>query len=253
VKPSRRRLRTATVTLVIGLGMGGCSAAPSNKAPVPGPNDRLRATLVSPTDIRLDWKDDEPTAAGRIVEYANESDGQYTILQFVPAHQTTYTHPDLIPETPFYYRVRPYFGPASGAVDIALPKGPVDETAEGDDQDWAAPRTVPHGTVATQSIRAPNPSAAAAPTDLQATIVHGNGIRFTWTDHASDEEGYLLEVKPAGRADFEVTAVLDPNVNSVGLVTLPDEDRASFRVRAFYYGPPTNIAYQTTGQERDSN
>src|SRR6266498_2832359 len=250
---SLRLSRLSIVSLLVATALAGCTAGSPKRAaaPGPGPNDRLRATLVSPTNIRLDWKDDEPAAAGRIIEFATEPDGQYTILQFVPTHQVTYTHPDLMPETPFYYRLRPYFGPASRPIELTLPKGPLGQ-AEDDEQDWAAPLTIHNGPVATQSIRTSNPPAAAAPTDLKATIVHSNGIRFTWTDHASDEEGYLLEVKPAGRADFEVTAVLDPDINSVGLITLPEEKTASFRVRAFYYGKPTNIAHQTTGQGPES-
>jgi hypothetical protein len=244
-------LALVTATALAGCpALAGCSAAPP-RAPGPGPDDRLRATLVSPTDIRLDWKDDEPAAAGRIVEFATEPDGQYTILQFLPPHQTTYTHPDLMPETTFYYRVRPYFGPASHPVEVTLPAGPPGGPDD-EDQDWAAPRTVRTGPVATQPIRTSSPAPAAAPTDLRTTVVHGSGISFTWTDHASDEEGYLLEVKPAGRADYQVTAVLDPDINSVGLVTLPEEKTASFRVRAFYYGAPTNIASQTTGHDKDA-
>ncbi|WP_410597149.1 hypothetical protein [Amycolatopsis sp. lyj-23] len=31
----------------------------------------------------------------------------------LPAHTTSYHHPDLIPETPFFYRERPFTGPVS--------------------------------------------------------------------------------------------------------------------------------------------
>ena len=82
--------------------------------------------------------------------------------------------------------------------------------------------------------------------------MNATGVQFTWTDHASDEDGYLLEVRPRPNPDFTVAAVLDPDINSTGLTTLPDEKTASFRIRAFYYGTPSNTAHQTTGPEPSS-
>jgi hypothetical protein len=41
---------------------------------------------------------------------------------------------------------------------------------------------------------------------------------------------------------------LDPDVNSVGLMALPTERRAWFRVRAFVYGESSGVAHRTTGQ-----
>src|SRR5205814_2833748 len=119
--------------------------------------------------------------------------------------------------------------------------------AHRDDPDWAAPRARPDATAAKRSIRDPGTAAAAAPTDLHATVRDANGIGFTWTDHATDEDGFLLEVRAAGAADFSVAAVLDPDVSAFGLVTLPDEKHASYRVRAFCYGPSSNLARQATG------
>jgi hypothetical protein len=195
--------------------------------------------------MKLAWTGGEPDAAGRAVEFATDPAGQYTVLQFVPPRQTTYTHTDLMPETTFYYRVRPYFGPASGSVEVTLPPGPVDATAEQSDQPWAQPRKEDRGPVPTRSVR--GTGAAAAPTDLVATVMPANGIRFAWTDHASDEEGYLLESRPAGSATFGVAAVLDPDVNACGLVTLPNEKHAWYRVRPFYYGSRSNVVHQTIG------
>ncbi|OLB81208.1 MAG: hypothetical protein AUI14_04125 [Actinobacteria bacterium 13_2_20CM_2_71_6] len=234
--------------LLLAVALAGCSSA-AKPAAGPQPATRLTATLVA-TDMKLQWQGGEPDAAGRVVEFASEPDGQYTVLEFVAPQQTTYTHPDVMPDTTFYYRVRPYFGPASAAVQLELPQGPFDENAQQDDNEWAAPRTVAHGSVATQPIRNSHSAAAAVPTDLAVAVVHANGVKLTWTDHASDEEGYLVEVKPAGSADFHVAAVVDPDINSFGLVTLPNEKAASFRVRAFYYGNSSNVAHQKTGPQR---
>jgi hypothetical protein len=243
---------TLTLLLLVA-GLAGCSTPPPKVASGPEPSTQLAATLVSPTDITLEWKGHEPDAAGRIVEFATEPHGKYTILQFLPPHQTTFTHPNLMPETPFYYRLRPFYGSASPSVQIALPEGPLNEKAQKDDHEWASPRTVPGAPVMKQPIRNVSTAGAAAPTDLKATVMHANGIKFTWTDHASDEEGYLLEVKPEGSSDFGAAAVLDPDINSFGLITLPNEKKASFRVRAFYYGKSSNVAHQMTGAEPSHN
>jgi len=41
-----------------------------------------------------------------------------------------------------------------------------------------------------------------------------------------------------------VADVLDPDVNACGLVTLPNEKHAWYRVRPFYYGAQSNVAHQ---------
>jgi hypothetical protein len=232
-------MRALELALVV-VTAAACSSPEPPGSPEPPESARLAAELVSPTDIELSWRAEEPAPAGRVVEFATEPSGRYTILGFLPPDQTRYRHADLMPETPFYYRLRPYYGPASRPVDVALPPGEYTETG---DSAWAEPRTVPRGRVSTSSVH----TAAAAPTGLHAEVVEANGIRFEWADHASDEEGYLLEVRPAGGRQYGAVAVLDPDVNSFGLVTLPTEKRASYRVRAFYFGAPSNVAHQTTG------
>lgn len=202
-----------------------------------GQRQRLTAAATSPTDVSLVWEA-EPGAAGQVVEYSNASDGDYTILGFLPPDRTTYEHPDLIPQTPFYYRVRSFHGPASEVVDVALPPG--DDVPESDDHGWAEPVVGPGGT---RPVR----SADAGPTDFHAEVRHANGILFTWTDRAEGEEGYLLEVRPSGAADFAVAAQLDPDVRSFGLITLPTEKNATYRVRAYYFGAASNIAHRKTG------
>ena len=223
---------------------------PAESAPPSAPATRLTGALVSPFDIALEWSDGAAAdVAGRVVEFATEPDGEYTIIQFVPPGQTRFQHPDLVPETTFHYRVRAYHGPASTPVSVSLPEASADD-AEEDDQTWASPRVVAQrGDGVRLPLRAAH-HAGAAPTDLRAALRPSRGILFTWTDHASDEDGFLLEARPEGSADFGVVAVLDPDVNSFGLFTLPGEKRAAYRVRAFYYGRPSNLVRQTTGPDR---
>lgn len=109
-----------------------------------------------------------------------------------------------------------------------MPAGTYDDQTHANDQQWASPRALPAAPVAAASIRNPSTAAAGAATDLTATVINANGVRLTWTDHASDAEGYLVEVEPAGSTRFTVVQLVDPNINSCGVITLPDEKRAAF-------------------------
>ncbi|GAA1305093.1 fibronectin type III domain-containing protein [Saccharothrix xinjiangensis] len=198
----------------------------------------LTAALTSPVDVELRW---EPEAGveGQVVEYANETGGAYVALGFVGPGVGMYEHPDLIPRTSFHYRVRSFRGPASEVLEVALPPG--DEVPEADGHEWAEPVT---GASGVRPVR----DGDAAPTGFRAEVEHANGVLFSWVDQAEGEEGYFLEAKPSGAADFAVVAQLDPDVRSFGLITLPAEKNAAYRVRAYYSGATTNVARVTTGE-----
>jgi hypothetical protein len=238
----RRGLLAALLLAVV--AFTGCARTASTTTPSAAPPLVLAATLTSPTDVTLSWRDAGPAPAGRVVEYATDPAGPYTVLAFLPPGRTTYRHQKLMPGTEFLYRVVPYYGPASAPVEVDLPPGAYDSQPHPDDQSWAKPEALPvHPPVALTSIR----GTAAAPTGLAGKVMDANGIRFTWTDHDRDGQGYLMEVRPSGGADFQVVQVLDPRVDSCGVATLPDEKTASYRVRAFYYGEPSNTVRETTG------
>jgi hypothetical protein len=237
-------LRRATFVFLLA-GLAGCSK-PDATTPVE-PHAELSAKLVSPVDVALEWKG-VPNAAGHAVEFATSPEGTYTNLDYVLAGKSAFQHPNLVPETHFYYRVRAFYGPTSSALDVPLPAPPPGEDIEKMDHSWTTPQTIASGSKApTHSIRGASTSPDAAPTDFRAKVMHSSGILFTWTDRAADEDGYFLEVRPDGSADFKVVAVLDANINSTGLRTLPNEKRAAYRVRAFYFGAASNRVDKTTG------
>jgi hypothetical protein len=243
--------RVIWIVFVAGLA-AACSHPPS--AERAESRLQLKSTLISPHDVRLDWTGADGRAAGHMVEFATEPEGTYTVLKFAVPSETQFHHPDLAPDTTFYYRVRPFFGPASGVVRVVLPPDPPAGSEGERDDTWAKPHTRAEGSpAATHTIRDAERAGEGAPADLVATVMHSSGIRFTWTDRAQDEDGQLLEIQPEGSPEFSVLGLIDANINSFGLITLPNEKRAAFRVRAFYYGPASNLVHEKTGPESSDN
>ena len=262
--------RTRGTALLVCLALlAGCSApekppAAATPAGTPAPaaagGIRLTTTMASPYDVDLSWQDPAAGFGGHIVEFATDPNGEYTILGFLPPETSTFRHPDLIPDTTMYYRVRAYYGPVSNTIEIALPDSLTDAAyakafEKEEDYAWAAPQTVPaSGVLATESIRGAN-TAAGAPTDLKGALVPStvSAFKMTWNDRAKDEEGYFLEMRAPRDTAYTVAAVTEPDVNSFGFALHPPERRATFRVRAFYYGKASNVETRKTGPEVSSS
>ena len=236
-------------------GLMGCSN-PGHRA-TEADRIQLTATMISPVDIILKWEDSDTNAAGHILEYTNDPKEEYVPLGFFPANHTSFTHPRLIPDTKFFYRVRPYYGPASNPVEVSLPK---ELTAEAyaaayalpEDYGWAPPVTRPEPlNVTKDSIRNAATFAEAAPSDLKAELATNtvSGFKLTWTDHSHDEEGFFLERKREGSSEFLVCALVEPNINSFGWAFEPPEKTGSFRIRAYYFGKPSNVVMKITGKD----
>ena len=204
---------------MLALALVGCAPADAN-----APGIHLSSALAG-DDVTLTW---DGHRGGVAVEFATEPDGRYTILDFVPADRSTFEHPDLMPATTFYYRVRPVTGPASA------PATPVPIDVVPADEDWIVPRTVPDP--------AAKPAPGGAPTDLRARTVAPDGLLLTWRDNAADEAGYLVEAEVDG--GFQVVYVVDRDVNSAGIITQESERAVTYRVRAYRFGPQSNVVHE---------
>ncbi|MFE7272044.1 fibronectin type III domain-containing protein [Streptomyces sp. NPDC057623] len=172
-------------------------ALPACSAGATDPEQPLRGVLTTPTDIDLHWRDERPGIAGHVLEFATEETGPYTVLRYLAPQVTSYRHPDLLPHTTFFYRLRSYRGPT------------------------------------VRPVR----------TDL------ADGLRFTWTDNSSDEDGFLLEIRRTNGRHYDPVAVLAPDTETTGYVPLPDEQHAGYRIRAFTLGEQSNVVRLTTGQQ----
>lgn len=217
---------------------------------------RLTARLVGPREARVEWTDPTPGIAGHIVEFINHPTDRWVILGFVPATRHGYVHPRLAPDTPYSYRVRAFFGPTTYTIAVTVASGVTDTAyaaafAQPEDYSWAAPQTVPDTAMRRQaSVQGVVDDAAAAPTGLAVELMPKtvSGFRFSWTDHAANEEGFLLE-RVEGGGEFTVAAVLAPNINRFGWALEPPQRTARFRVRAYCYGPASEVVTITTGPD----
>jgi hypothetical protein len=201
---------SAKSLVLVALLAAGCAASPA-----PAPPPPFTATLTSPTDVVLTWPDDN---AGHRVEYANDPAGPWTTLRFLPPHTTSYHHPDLIPETPFYYREQPFSGPVSPETTVGAPAAPS--------------------------------AGGTAPANLWAQAAADGTLTFSWTDMSKSEAGFLLEIRRPGEPGFSPVEVTDPDTTVCGLSPLPGEEGSAYRLRALSYGPLSPVVHQTTGKPR---
>lgn len=232
---------------------------PAKALPV-DPSLQITAKLTSPRNVVVEWKDAAGQPAGHIVEYINRPGDEWIVLGFIPRGKNTYTHPRLAPGTPYAYRVRPFFGPASTPIEVTVAAGLSDKAyadayALPEDYSWAPPQKLPttgSGVIAPKSIRSSATATLAAPADFKAQIIKTtvSGFKLTWTDRSSDEEGFFIERLGPG-TDFTVVALVDPDINAFGWALEPPARTGSFRVRAYYYGNPSTVVSLVTAAEPD--
>lgn len=228
---------------------GGAFAAPSD----------LVATMPDPYNVHLQWKNHATADGGNLVEFQMHPEGaslpaeerdQFLILGFLDLKADMFAHEKLGSETVFSYRIHPYFGNCTEAMAITTgsaaaaekepeePEGPLEDSESN-----------PENGSALKSIRVPGTLAAATPTGLALSRSSATHVVARWRDHAADADGYLVEISRYADHDFQVCALLPPHTTSFRKIALPPETKIYFRVRAFFYGPPSNTVTKTTGPE----
>jgi len=231
--------------VAVTIALAGCSTTPPTDEKAFAAPTHLTATLATPIDIDLKWQDNASAEAGYLVEYSPEMNGEFLVITALPPNATRYRHPHLLPHTRFVFRVLPYFGPASDSAEVKTgkegpPHPPTDaETANTNSPDIGIKR----------SIRSMATFAEVTPTDFRATLIPPAGVKLDWIDHASDADGYLLEIKPEWSQEFKVSAFLPPHTTTLTSYNFPFDTKFTFRVRPFFYGTPSNVAEQTTGND----
>jgi|GEM_PF-616629 len=271
--PSMKRFQHGGPLMVPVLLLAGamsCATAPrlssrsSADVEAFAPPTALIATLATPVDIDLHWKNRATSPGCYFVEFAFEQhpgNDDFTMLDALWPETTRFRHDKVAPETHFVYRIRPLFGQPSPVAEVtmdpaALPKasavprvkgdtlslpslemeGPLDLVREKD----SAPRC---------SIRTMRTAVQGAPVRLAALPVFTNAIDLHWEDRAADEDGYLVDISVNPTNDFRVCALLPPDTTSFRKTGLPAGLKYYFRVRAFFYGKPSDPVELVSGRE----
>jgi hypothetical protein len=245
-------------------GLAACSkkeartreaAAPASLAPAgkSGPSDpgvTLTGAMPDPINVDLAWKSAMPDAAGHVVEYTSDPKDEWVILKIMPQPISEFRHPDLAPETHFFYRIRPYFGLTSSTIDATTGKTPSDP-GQGivGDNDPVIDKPGPAELAQKKSLRNAATKEEAGPAELTGTFVSPVSLSLRWRDRAADEDGYLIEATTDPERGFDAVALLPADTISFTIPGLPPDTKCYFRVRAFYYGQPSNVVEETTGKE----
>ena len=238
--------RRVGVLLVCGVLAGCADAKPSaeDTGTFEAPRD-LTATLVDGLHVDLAWRHTATAPGGGFIEFKmGPHEDHFTMLEAVWPGTEAFRHPDVAPDTTFIYRVRSFFGRPSDVVVIDTGKKTdadnAPEEVEGplDGSDPMKPR----GPTKTRTSFAP----VTAPSHLTAASSSATSVELRWRDRATDEDGYVVEMKTEADTDYKICALLPPDSGSFRKTALPEQARVSFRVRAFFYGQSSNLASVTT-------
>jgi len=237
------------LALPVALLLAGCSTPdkmPAQHQAFATPTD-LAANPTNGNNVIVRWHNSATADGGVWVEYTTPGD-EYIQLDAFPSDsgESSFVHPNVPPQTIFIYRLKPFFGRPTKPIaittgtpatnDIALGAGPIDPT-----------NNVAFDQHRKYSIRNVATFAEAMPSALVATLSSPTSVDLRWKDHASDEEGYLLEISADPTEAFVPCALLPPDTTSFRKTLLPPRVKCYFRVRAFFYGKPTQPVSVKTG------
>src|SRR6266540_583665 len=188
-----------------GAGSSGYSntATATTSLTAPAAPTNLLATAVSSSQINLSWTDNATTEDGFQIERCSGAGcTAFTQIATVGPNVTAYSNTGLAASTSYSYRVRANNGAGSSAYS--------------------------NTATATTSLTAP-----AAPTNLLATAVSSSQINLSWTDNATNEDGFQIErCSGAACTAFTQIATVGPNVTAYSNTGLAASTSYSYRVRA---------------------
>ena len=186
------------------------TASATTEGAVPGVPLNLAAATGSASKIDLSWTDNSVDESGFYV-YQSTDGTNYSQIATVNANVAAYAVQNLQSQKTYHYRVRSYNSTGSSA-----------------DSNTASATT--QGT------------APSAPTNLSAATVSKSQIDLTWSDNASDENGFYVYQSTDG-SNFTHVATLNANTVSYASQSLQSET-------TYYYFV---CAYNAVDNSLDSN
>ncbi|QKZ13136.1 fibronectin type III domain-containing protein [Spirosoma sp. KUDC1026] len=190
------RIRTVNAAGTSGYTDVQCATTP---APPVGAPQNLVATAASTTQINLTWTGVTGANSYQLERSPNGNDNWSKITD--PAGSaTSYSDPNLTPNTRYYYRIRAVIsgtaGPYSNVTNALTPDAP-----------------------------------PAAPARLTATAASFSQITLSWADLSANETGFQLERSTDGTT-FSKVADLAANITTYSDQNLSPQTRYYYRIRA---------------------
>ncbi|MDH7480498.1 MAG: PQQ-binding-like beta-propeller repeat protein [Armatimonadota bacterium] len=187
---------TVVVSATDGYVYGGLRGTP----PATNPPSNLTATVISETQVHLQWQDNSNNEYGfrierRLAPYLN-----FTLVAVVGAGVTSYDDSGVGSGLTYCYRVCAYQeGGNSGYTNEACVTMP----------------------------------GLAAPTDLVAVGISESEVSLTWRDWSATELGFAIERMTGPNGHFRQIAVVGPNVTSYTDAGLARAETYYYRIRSF--------------------
>ncbi|MDQ3061910.1 MAG: fibronectin type III domain-containing protein, partial [Acidobacteriota bacterium] len=173
----------------------------------------LTTSGISSSAINLAWTDGSTNEDGFKIERSTDGTN-FTEIATTAANVTTYSAGSLQAATQYYFRVRAYNTGGNSAY-----------TNTANAMTLPAPPTVPN-----------------APTGFSAATISASQINLSWTDNASNEDGFKIErCSGAACSNFAQVATVGANTTTFSSTGLAKNTTFCYRVRAYNTGG--NSAY----------
>ncbi len=167
----------------------------------------LSATAISASQINLAWTDNSNNENGFKIERKTGAGGTYAEVGSVGAGVTSFSNTGLAASTEYFYRVFAHNGSGNST----------------------------YSNEANATTQNP-PTPPAAPTSLSATAISNSQINLTWTDNASNEDGFKIERKTGAGGTYAEVGSVGANVTSFSNTGLAASTEYFYRVYAHNTG-----------------
>ena len=183
------------------------NATTTGTVTIPAAPTSLVATAVSSSQINLTWTDASSNEDGFKIERRNPGSTVYVEIASVGANVTAYSNTGLAASTKYGYRIRSYNSAGNSAYS---------------------------NLVNATTLAGTTPP--SAPSNLVATAISSSQINLTWTDNASNEDGFKIERKTGAAGTYAEIGSVGANVTSFSNTGLAASTQYFYRVFAHNAG-----------------